>query len=148
MSMYELHGGWARTRGGSVTRRRLVTFFGGAALLLVPWTIGLARALPCRYVTAHWGIAWVGLDTAIAAGLAVTGVAVLRRAAWLDRVAVATATLLGVDAWFDVLTARSTSAVVLASVEALAVELPVAVLCIWVARRLTVLPTIQKGASQ
>jgi len=119
-------------------RRRLVIFFGGAALLLVPWAIGLARALPCRYVSAHWGIAWAGFDTALAAGLALTGLAVLRHAAWIDRAAIATATLLAADAWFDVLTAGGgATGVALASAEALAVELPVAVLCIFVARRFT-----------
>jgi hypothetical protein len=133
--------------GRSVMRRRFVIFFGGAALLLVPWTIGLARALPCRYVSAHWGIAWAGFDTALATGLALTGVGVLRRAAWLDRVAVATATLLAADAWFDVLNAGGAAAVALASAEALAVELPVAVLCIYVARRFTAPTNTQKGAS-
>ena len=118
-------------------RRRLVIFFGGAALLLVPWTIGLAHALPCRYVSAHWGIAWAGFDTALAAGLALTGLAVLRHAAWIDHAAIATATLLAVDAWFDVLTARGAAAVALATAEALLVELPTAALCIWVAGRLT-----------
>jgi PAP2 superfamily len=120
-----------------VTRRNLVVFFGGAAVLLVPWTIGLTRALPCRYVSAHWGIAWAGFDTALAVGLALTGVGVLRRAAWLDRAAVATATLLAADAWFDVLTAGGAAALAIASAEALAVELPVAGLCIFVARRFT-----------
>jgi hypothetical protein len=120
-----------------VTRRQLVVFFSGAALLLVPWAIGLARALPCRYVSAHWGIAWAGFDTALAAGLALTGLAILRHAAWIDRAAIATATLLAADAWFDVLTAGGAAAVALAGVEALAVELPVAVLCISVARRFT-----------
>ena len=120
-----------------MTRRNLVVFFGAGAVLLVPWTIGLAHALPCRYVSAHWGIAWAGYDTALAASLALTGVGLFQRAAWLDRAAVATATLLAADAWFDVLTAGSASALALASAEALAVELPVAVLCICVARRFT-----------
>jgi hypothetical protein len=127
-----------------VSSRRLVVFFGGAALLLVPWTIGLARALPCRYVSTHWGIAWAGFDTALAAGLALTGFAIFRHAAWLDSAAIATATLLAADAWFDVLTAGSAPAVGLAIAEALLVELPTAALCIWVARRLTAPPTRQE----
>jgi hypothetical protein len=127
-----------------VTSRRLVVFFGGAAFLLVPWTIGLARALPCRYVSTHWGIAWAGFDTALATGLALTGFAIFRHAAWLDRAAIATATLLAADAWFDVLTAGSAPAVGLAIAEALLVELPTAALCIWVARRLTAPPTRQE----
>ena len=40
-----------------MTSRRLVAFFGVSGVLLVPWTVGLAHALPCRYVSAHWGIA-------------------------------------------------------------------------------------------
>ena len=124
-----------------MTRRLLVVFFGGAAVLLVPWTIGLTHSLPCRYVSAHWGVAWAGFDTGLAVSLALTGLAVLRGAAWLDRAAVATATLLVADAWFDVLTAGNAAAVALASAEALAVELPVAALCLWVARRFTPPPT-------
>jgi hypothetical protein len=120
-----------------VTRRNLVVFFATAPVLLVPWAIGLAHALPCRYVSAHWGIAWAGYDTALAAGLALTGVGLVRHAPWLDRAAIATATLLAADAWFDLLTAGSASALALASAEALAVELPVAVLCVCVARRFT-----------
>lgn len=123
-----------------MTSRHLGVFFVVAGLLLVPWTIGLAHVLPCRYVSAHWGIAWAGFDTALAVGLALTGLAVQRRATWLDRAAVATATLLAADAWFDVLTAGSATALALASVEALVVELPTAVLCIWVARRFTAPP--------
>jgi hypothetical protein len=119
-----------------MTRSRIVVFFGGAALVLVPWTIGLTRSLPCRYVSAHWGIAWAGFDGALATSLALTSVAALRRVAWLDRAAVATATLLAADAWFDVVTARSAPAVALATVEAVAVELPVALLCAWVVLRL------------
>jgi hypothetical protein len=127
-----------------VTSRRLVVFFGASGVLLVPWTIGLAHALPCRYVSAHWGIAWAGFDTALAVALALTGFAVQRRAAWLDRAAIATATLLAADAWFDVLTAGSAAAVGVATAEALLVELPTAALCIWVARRLTAPPTRQE----
>ena len=129
-----------------MTGRHLGVFFGGAGLLLVPWTIGLAHALPCRYVSAHWGIAWAGFDTALAVGLALTGLAVLRHAAWIDHAAIATATLLAADAWFDVLTAGGAAAVALASAEALVVELPVAVLCIFVARRFTA-PANTQGRS-
>jgi hypothetical protein len=127
-----------------VSSRRIAAFFGAAGVVLVPWTFGLALALPCRYVSAHWGIAWAGFDTALAAGLSLTGYAILRRATWLDRVATATATLLAADAWFDVLTARTAAAIALATAEALLVELPTAALCIWVARRLMAPPPQQE----
>jgi hypothetical protein len=110
-------------------------FFGAASLVLVPWIAWLATSLPCRYLSQHWGVAWAGFDTALAAALALTCVALLRRAPWLDRAAVAAATLLAADAWFDVVTSRGAIGVALATTEAVGVELPVAFLCIWVARR-------------
>lgn len=114
-------------------RLPVTLFFAGAALVLVPWIAWLFRSLPCRYLSQHWGVAWTGFDVALAAGLALTGLAAYRGAAWLDRVAVATATLLAADAWFDVVTSRGAAAVALSTLEAVAVELPVAALCLWTA---------------
>ena len=109
-------------------RRFVPVFLGASALVLVPWITWLAISLPCKYLSQHWGIAW---DTALAGALALTCVAVLRHAPWLDRAAVATATLLATDAWFDVVTSRGAAAVALATIEAVVVELPVALLCLW-----------------
>ena len=111
----------------------LPVLFLGAALVLVPWLGWLAISLPCRYLSRHWGIAWAGFDAGLAIALALTGLGVLRRAAWLDRAAVAAGTLLAADAWFDVLTSRGAAAVAVAATEALAIELPLACLCIWLA---------------
>ena len=77
-----------------------------AALTLVPWIAWLATSLPCHYQSQHWRIAWAGFDAGLALALGVTGIAALRRATWLDRAAVATATLLIADAWFDIVTSR------------------------------------------
>ncbi len=44
-----------------------------------------------------------------------------------------TGTLLVCDAWFDILTSRGTSDIVQAILSALLVELPLAVLCFWIA---------------
>ena len=116
-------------------RPSVPVFLAAAALVLVPWSVWLASSLPCRYLSQHWGIAWAGFDTALASILALTCVAALRRAPWLDRAAVAAATLLAADAWFDVVTSRGAAAVAVATGEAVAVELPLALLCIWVAWR-------------
>jgi len=118
-----------------VSRRlsSLPVLFLGAALVLVPWLGWLAISLPCRYLSRHWGIAWAGFDAGLALALASTGFAALRQAPWLDRAAVASATLLAADAWFDVLTSQGSAAIALATSEALAIELPLALLCIWVA---------------
>lgn len=105
-------------------------FLGLSALVLVPWIGWLAVSLPCRYLSRHWGIAWAGYDTALATLLALTCVGALRRAPWLDRAAIATATLLAADAWFDVVTSTGALAQAIATLEAIAVELPVALLCL------------------
>jgi len=57
------------------------------------------------------------------------------RSSWLDTVASATATLLVVDAWFDTLTASTGTELGIALAMALLVELPLAALCVLVARR-------------
>ena len=116
-------------------RASLPLFLAASALFLVPWSAWLASSLPCRYLSEHWGIAWAGFDIALAAALALTGVAAFRRAPWLDRAAVAAATLLAADAWFDVVTSRGAAAVTLATTEAVALELPVALLCLWLIPR-------------
>jgi hypothetical protein len=115
----------------------LALLFLAAALVLVPWSGWLVISLPCRYVSRHWGIAWAGFDGGLALALALTGLAALRRADWLDRAAVAAGTLLAADAWFDVLTSRGATAVAVSAIEALAIELPLALLCIWLARTFT-----------
>jgi hypothetical protein len=115
----------------------LALLFLAAALVLVPWSGWLVISLPCRYVSRHWGIAWAGFDGGLALALALTGLAALRRADWLDRAAVAAGTLLAADAWFDVLTSRGATAVAVAAIEALAIELPLALLCMWLARTFT-----------
>jgi len=138
-----------------MSRRLLPALFLVAAAVLVPWLGWLVISLPCRYLSRHWGIAWAGFDTGLAIGLSLTGLAAIRRASWIDRVAVATATLLAADAWFDVLTSRGAAELAVAVTEALAVELPLAVLCMWAAHsvassrspvRSTNATTTQQGA--
>ena len=138
----------------SLRRPSLPLFFALAALVLVPWIGLLVVSLPCHYSARHWGIAWAGFDAGLALALGLTAYAALRRAPWLDRAAVAAGTLLIADAWFDVVTSRGTAAIALAMTEALAIELPLALLCIWVAQTsrsaqpLTTAHTNEQGALQ
>ena len=108
--------------------------FAAAALVLVPWVVFLVRALPSQHRSAHWDVAWGGFDIALALLLVGVAVAAWRRSPWLEGAATAAATLLFVDAWFDVLTASSRSELVVAIVEAAVVELPIAVICLLLAR--------------
>jgi hypothetical protein len=105
-----------------------------AAALLLPWVAYLVLTLPSEQEAAHWDVAWAGFDVALAAALAAVAVAALRRSAWLEGAASAAATLLVVDAWFDALTARTHMELAVALGEALVVELPLAVLCLLLAR--------------
>jgi hypothetical protein len=105
-----------------------------AAGLLLPWVAYLVVTLPSEHTAAHWDVAWAGFDVALAALLAAVAVAALRRSWWLEGAATAAATLLVVDAWFDALTARSGTELAAALGEAVLVELPLAVLCLLLAR--------------
>jgi hypothetical protein len=114
--------------------RWVVPVFGLAALLLVPWVILVVVALPSAHRAAHWDVAWAGFDVGLAVLLVAGAVAAWRRSPWLEGAAAATATLLVVDAWFDVITASTRTELVLAVTEAAFVELPLAVLCLLLAR--------------
>jgi hypothetical protein len=65
----------------------------------------LAISLPSTMSARHWPLAWAGLDTAMAVGLAATGWLALRRDRRIAFCAASTATVLVMDAWFDVCTA-------------------------------------------
>jgi len=52
--------------------RRALALPAIAAVVLVPWTIGIATRLPHSAVARHWNTAWAGLDVAITVGLTLT----------------------------------------------------------------------------
>jgi hypothetical protein len=115
-------------------RRGLAPLLVVAAALLVPWTLVLAYRLPARHTTHHWDVAWVGFDAALAAALAATAWAIVRRAAWAPSVAAVAGTLLLCDAWFDTVLANGRGEEIEAALEAGFVEVPLAILCVWLAR--------------
>jgi hypothetical protein len=104
------------------------------ALALAPWIAWLLVSLPSEEVAAHWEIAWGGFDIGLAVLLVATAVTLIRRSPSAEVFAAMTAAFLFCDAWFDVLTSRGTTKVALALTEALLVELPLAVTCLWIAR--------------
>jgi predicted branched-subunit amino acid permease len=112
----------------------VVPLFGAGALFLVPWVVLLAVTLPSHHRSAHWDVAWVGLDVLLAALLLTVAVTAWRRSPWLEGAATATAALLFVDAWFDVLTSSTRVELVVALLEATLVELPLALVCLLLAR--------------
>lgn len=100
------------------------------SLILLPWTIYLGETLPSRQLSPNYDTAWAGFDVILLVALASTAYFALRRSRYLSTAATATATLLVVDAWFDVLTtpsAQRPESIVLAVL----VELPLAAVCTW-----------------
>ncbi|MBW4030172.1 MAG: hypothetical protein HIU57_05770 [Acidobacteria bacterium] len=98
------------------------------------WTVYVGIDLPRHYVANHWDVAWVGLDVAQIIMLAGTAWAGWRRTNLMVVFATSAATLLMIDAWFDVTTARrgdQVQGIVLAGL----VEVPSALILTWVALR-------------
>ncbi len=117
-----------------VDNARIVRWAGPAfilfSLILLPWTIYLGYTLPSHQVSADYDIAWVGFDVMLMLVLASTGFFALRRSRYLAPSAAAMATLLVVDAWFDVVTSPPGERM-LSVVLAVLIELPLAALCVW-----------------
>ncbi|MFJ4206661.1 hypothetical protein ACIP2Y_44680 [Streptomyces sviceus] len=104
-----------------------------AGVALVPWLAVLWTTLPDPYPAQHWRVAWVGLDALEIVGLLTSAVLVWRSDHRAPLASIATAVLLVVDAWFDVMTAGRD--VVFSLTLACALELPLAILCIAAALR-------------
>ena len=117
--------------------RRLGYAFMAWAVGMGAWSAWLTVTLPHRHLTPNWNIAWGGFDVILAISMVATGVAAWRGSAWFPMSAVATATLLVVDAWFDILTSTPGRELADAITMALVVEVPLAVLCLVIAARRT-----------
>ena len=117
------------------------------SVVLIPWTAYLAFSLPSRQVSSHYNVAWVGFDVFLLVTLGATGLFALRRSRYLALTSASAATLLVVDAWFDVLTSPGRQ-VIESIILAVVIELPLAGICAWLSyrtehlaeRRFSVLP--------
>jgi len=110
--------------------------FVGLTVALIPWTVWLYLDLPDRVRANHWAAAWAGFDLALALALGLTGLNIWRRSAWTLVTASAAGTMLLVDAWFDTMTASPGWSLAVALVMAVGAEIPLAVLCFWIALNL------------
>lgn len=114
--------------GGRAPRRRrlvLLVTLGGAAVLF-PWVAYLSATLPMSAAGGAWRTAWVGFDVILAAALATAGWLVWHRRLLSMLALTVAATLVLVDAWFDVTLSWGTADQWGAVVTAALVELPVA----------------------
>jgi len=117
-----------------ILRDRLLTILITGAVLEIVWTVYIGWRLPRHYVAHHWDLAWVGLDVAEIAMLIGATWAAWRRRAVLILFCITSATLLLVDAWFDVTTAGHGSFLE-SLIFAVVVEVPSAVALLWIAQR-------------
>jgi hypothetical protein len=104
------------------------------SVLIVPWIVYLGFAPPTELGDGHWRVAWLGLDAMEAIALALTARLAYRRSTWVDITATATGILLIVDAWFDIMTADTGWVLAQAIAAAVLLELPLALLSLWIAR--------------
>ena len=102
--------------------------------LLIAWTLVLAYRLPAQHTSQHWDVAWVGFDVALAAALGAWGWSIARCAPWAPSAAAVAATLLLCDVWFDNVLANGHGEQLEAALEAVLVEIPLALFCVWTAR--------------
>ena len=103
------------------------------AIGIVPWIVYLAVTLPGRSRADDYDIAWVGFDSAMFFVLAALAYCAMRRKPATGAIAAVAATMLVVDAWFDVVTTDEGPRFDWAVISAVFAELPLAIACAWVA---------------
>jgi len=96
------------------------------AFALVPWTIYLAISLPDVYSARHWAVAWAGFDVLELFALGMTAYYGWRGRQALVGYALAAATLLICDAWFDITLNLGTPGIWASLASAAFIELPLA----------------------
>jgi hypothetical protein len=112
--------------------RRLAWLYTGAAVALLPWIAYLAITLPRRDLDNHYRAAWVGFDCFLVFAIVRTAYMAFRIDPRIQFPA--TATLLIVDAWFDITTAGSRAHTLEAVILAAIFEIPAALFSIHLAR--------------
>ena len=115
--------------------RRMAWLYTAAAAVLLPWIVYLAVTLPRRQFDLHYRAAWVGFDLILVFAIARTAYMAFRVDPRVQFPATATATLLFVDAWFDITTSGSRSQFLEALVLAVLVEIPAALFSLYLARQ-------------
>lgn len=119
--------------------------YAALAVLLIPWIAYLRVTLPSHVINRHYNLSWVGFDILLLLALSRTAWLAFRRRRQVELPAVMTATLLIVDAWFDITTARPGWPFVEAILLAALVEFPLAALCVALTHRVEWLTDLAEG---
>ena len=121
--------------GSARGSRRTAGLLAICAIGLACWIVYLGFTLDQHYVVRRWGLAWMGLDIAEAAGLLGTALLLHRRSVFAAMAAASTSTLFLIDAWFDTVTSNQGLDYAVALGLAFFGEMPLGILCAVVAVR-------------
>ena len=111
---------------GVKTVRRVRIVFLSLAAILVIWMFIMGAAPQEVATVRNWDSSWIGLDVLECLGLVCTAWLLPSRSAYLAPVAAASATLFGLDAWFDTMTSLAGSELDVAVFYAAISEIPLA----------------------
>ena len=100
--------------------------FATLTAITIPWNLYLAVKLPPNNLSNHWDVAWTGFDIGLTIAMAITSLLAIRKSRYLIMFATITATMLVVDAWFDVMTAHKGYDFLQSMVLAILFEIPLA----------------------
>ena len=115
--------------------RWAVAFFLGGAVVLIPWIVLMFTVPSVVNVPKHWELVWGGFDCFLVLGFAVTAFRLITRSPRGAVTSAMTGTMLLIDAWFDVLTTHR-GGVWVSILMAVFAEIPCAVICFAVSRRI------------
>jgi hypothetical protein len=113
----------------------VVVFFLGGAVVLIPWIVLMFTVPGVVNVSPRWTLVWGGFDCFLVLGFAVTAFNLINRSPRGAVTAAMTGTMLLIDAWFDVLTTHR-GGLLLSILMAVFAEIPCAVICFYVSRRI------------
>jgi hypothetical protein len=120
---------------GRILPRWVVAFFLGGAVVLIPWIVLMFTVPQVVNVPKHWELVWGGFDCFLVLGFGVTAYRLITRSPRGAVTAAMTGTMLLIDAWFDVLTTHRGGQLV-SVLMAVFAEIPCAVICFYVSRRI------------
>lgn len=133
--------------GDNLAPRWIAPLFLAFSVILIPWIAVLSVTLPDRQLARHYNLSWAGFDVLLVLAMGRTAWLAFREKRQMELAAVATATLLIVDAWFDVTTAQPGWPLAQAILLAVFVELPTAALAFYISRRVERLSSGKKQAA-
>ena len=121
--------------GDRILPRWVVAFFLGGAVVLIPWDVLMFSVPQVVNVPKHWVLVWGGFDCFLVLGFGATAFRLMTRSPKGAVTAAMTGTMLLIDAWFDVLTTHRGGQMV-SILMAVFAEIPCAVICFYVSRRI------------